>query len=83
MTTIAIEKASSDLADLINRVRAGEEIVIMRGSEPLARLVPVMNVHEPRKPGALKGKIELPDSFFFEPLPDDELERWWCVGLPK
>ena len=26
--------------------------------------------------GVLKGKLKLPDSFFFDPLPEDELKRW-------
>lgn len=83
MTTITIEKAGTDLANLINRARAGEEIVITHDDAPIARIVPVAHALEPRKPGALKGKIELPDAFFFDPLPDDELKRWWVGGLPK
>ena len=26
--------------------------------------------------GVLKGKLKLPDSFFFEPLPEEELKAW-------
>jgi hypothetical protein len=26
--------------------------------------------------GILKGKLRLPDSFFFDPLPEEELEAW-------
>ena len=77
MTTITLEKAEKDLSQLIIRAQAGEEIVITRANEPVARLVPVARNREPRKPGALKDKLNLPDEFFFDPLPDDELKRWW------
>ena len=80
MTTIAIEKAEQYLSQLINRARAGEEIVITRGNEPVAKLIAMERSREPRKPGALKGLLNLPDEFFFDPLPDDELKRWWGGG---
>jgi hypothetical protein len=34
------------------------------------------HVRRRRAFGMLKGKLELPDSFFFDPLPDEELEVW-------
>lgn len=80
MTTIALEKASQHLPELINRARAGEEIVITRGNEAVARLVGVVAENLPRKAGALKGKINLPDSFFFDPLSEEEVKRWWGDG---
>jgi hypothetical protein len=29
-----------------------------------------------RIPGRLKGKITLPNEFFFDPLPEEELRAW-------
>ena len=29
-----------------------------------------------RVPGILKGQLDIPDSFFFDPLPEDELRLW-------
>jgi prevent-host-death family protein len=79
MTTVSLERAGSELADLIRRVRAGEEIIIVNDKQPLAKLIGIgaSTSSEPRKPGALKGRLNLPDSFFFEQLPEDELELWW------
>ncbi|MGO4436306.1 type II toxin-antitoxin system Phd/YefM family antitoxin [Rhizobium sp. RAF56] len=78
MTTVTIHKAKTELSKLIARVEAGEEIILARGDKPVARLVPMTDT-KPVIRGAgslahLLGKI--PDSFFFDPLPDDELEAW-------
>jgi prevent-host-death family protein len=78
-TVITIHAAKTHLSKLIERVEAGEEIVIARGKKPVARLVPMTvpaHVLRARTFGALKGKFALPDSFFFDPLPDAELKTW-------
>jgi prevent-host-death family protein len=79
MTTVTVHAAKTNLSKLLERVEAGEEIVIARGRKPVARLVPIgtpSHVLRKRSFGALKGKLGLPDSFFFDPLPEDELEEW-------
>ena len=75
MPTITIHKAKTNLSRLIAQACRGEEVIIARGSEPLVRLVPLAGKHGRRKPGALRGKLKVLPSFF-EPLPDDELQRW-------
>ena len=76
MTTVTIHKAKTQLSKLIARAEAGEEVVIMRGKTPVARLTAIT----PRRPrlkfGMLKGRFTVPDEFFFEPLPEDELRLW-------
>jgi prevent-host-death family protein len=75
MPTITIHKAKTNLSRLIERAAAGEEIIIARGSKPVARLVPVGEVKGKRQPGSWKGKFTIsPD--FFDPLSDDELADW-------
>ncbi len=63
---VPLNEAKTRLSELIRRVEAGEEIVIRRGSMPVARLVP-----EPatriQPPGALRGRIEY-DADFDAPL---------------
>lgn len=76
MTTVTIHEAESDLSRLIARVEAGEDIVIARGQDPVVRLVAMTAHVKPRMPGRLKGIPPLPDSFFFDPLPEDELRLW-------
>jgi prevent-host-death family protein len=75
MPTVTIHQAKTNLSRLIERASAGEEIIIARGSKPVARLVPVGAVKGKRQPGSLKGKLVIGPEFF-EPLPDDELSGW-------
>jgi prevent-host-death family protein len=75
MPTVTIHQAKTNLSKLIERASQGEEIIIARGSNPVAKLVPVGAVKGKRQPGSMKGKLEIgPD--FFEPLPEDELKGW-------
>ena len=75
MSYVTVHAAKSTLSRLLARVAKGEEIIIARGSEPVARLVPLDRVPARRKFGSLKGKISVPAEFF-EPLPQDELDSW-------
>jgi prevent-host-death family protein len=77
--TVNIYEAKTQFSRMIDRVVAGEEIIISRNGRPVARLCQL----EPRKRntvkfGVLKGRIWIaPD--FDAPLPDDVLEdfeRW-------
>lgn len=72
MTEVNVSEAKTHLSRLLERARAGEEIIICKGGKPYARLLPLA-APRPRVPGLLSGRVE--DSFF-EPLPDDELEAW-------
>jgi prevent-host-death family protein len=69
---VNIHEAKTHLSKLVDRARAGEEIIIAKGGTPFARLVPLAPP-SPRQPGLLKGKVE---DAFFDPLPDDELDAW-------
>ena len=70
-----MHKARTHLSQLIADAEAGEEIVIMRGSEPAVRLVPVNEPVPCRQFGAPAGQVTMTLSFF-DPLPDDELASW-------
>jgi len=74
MATVNIHEAKTHLSALLQRVEAGEEIIIARSGDPVAKLVPVRKPL-PRVPGRWKGKIVIHDSFF-EPLSDEELREW-------
>jgi prevent-host-death family protein len=76
MPVYTIHAAKTNLSKLIARAEAGEEVVLARGKEPIARIVPIAAGKRPRRKfGALKGKIRIGPEFF-EPLPEEELKRW-------
>ena len=55
--------AKTHLSRLLERVAAGEEVVIGKAGVPVARLVPYRQPQRPRKPGALKGHIWMAPDF--------------------
>ena len=75
MKTVTIHEAKTNLYRLIEKACRGEEIIIARGSYPVVRLVPIAGGKGRRKLGVLKGKLIVGPEFF-EPLPEDELDRW-------
>ena len=74
MHIVNVHQAKTELSRLLARVEAGEDIVIARRGQPVARLVACKTVVK-RQPDVLKGKIVVPDTFF-DPLPEDELAAW-------
>jgi len=72
---VTIHAAKTTLSQLIERAHAGEEIVISRRDVPVARLVPIVGRVPRRRPGTLRGIVEVPGEFF-EPLRGEELDAW-------
>lgn len=72
---VTIHEAKTNLSRLIHKAANGEEVIISRGSKPVARLVAIGEVRGERVPGSLKGKL-LVGPEFFESLPADELRHW-------
>ncbi len=75
MSVVTIHQAKTNLSRLIKKVSAGEEVIIARGSKPVARLVPAGEIRGKRQPGSLKGKLRVGPEFF-APLPAKELKAW-------
>lgn len=69
MQIVNISEAKAQLSSLVAKVMTGKEILIGKSGKPVARLVRYDRSEEPRKPGALRGKIELAEDF--DELPDD------------
>ncbi|MDE0389006.1 MAG: type II toxin-antitoxin system prevent-host-death family antitoxin [Rhodospirillales bacterium] len=74
MTVVNVHEAKTQLSRLLARVESGEEVVIARRGEPVARLV-ACKPRGKRRPDVLKGKAVITDEFF-DPLPEDELRAW-------
>lgn len=73
MEVVNVQEAKTHLSRLLERVAAGEEIVLARAGTPIARLVPIAAV--PRRPGRGKGRITMADDFN-SPLPDELLDAF-------
>lgn len=63
MVITNISHAKAQLSALVERVQAGEEVIIGKAGKPVAKLVPFEASEHPRKPGALRGQIEIADDF--------------------
>jgi prevent-host-death family protein len=63
MKSVNIHEAKTHLSRLVERVQAGEEIVIAKAGRPAARLVPIEGARKPVKIGGLKARAPVPDDF--------------------
>lgn len=75
MKKVNVHEAKTHLSRLLQRVEAGEEIVIARAGKPVARLVPLSPAPR-RQFGMDAGKFKVPDDFD-DPLPDEVLESFY------
>ena len=75
MTEIVnMHEAKTTLSRLVERARAGEEIIIGKAGEPLVKLVPVKRRTKPRVPGKWRGKVWIAEDF--DELPSDILDAF-------
>lgn len=63
-----VHEAKTHLSRLLERVERGEEIVIGRNGNPVARLVPIEPTTRERPIGKYRGQIHVTEDFD-EPLP--------------
>jgi antitoxin (DNA-binding transcriptional repressor) of toxin-antitoxin stability system len=75
MQTISVEEAQSHLSEIIEKLTPGEELVIVRDSRPVARLVGEP-AEQPRPiPGRGKGMLTIVSE-------DDEHLKDWAEYMP-
>ena len=72
MIRVNVHEAKTHLSRLLERVAAGEEIIISKANKPMAKLTPLSKPQMDRVPGLDKGVIQIPDDFD-APLPQDVL----------
>lgn len=70
MIIVNMHEAKTNLSKLVKQVEAGEEVIVSRAGEPVAKIVAYSALpKEPRKPGSMKGKIWIaPD---FDEIPEE------------
>ncbi|MGD0858957.1 MAG: type II toxin-antitoxin system prevent-host-death family antitoxin [Terracidiphilus sp.] len=83
-----VHQAKTHLSRLLKEAEAGEEVVVMRGKKPVARIVAIDEPAAPKLPfrlmGAFAGKIHW-DEDAFDPMTDEELVEcgWgWMLDAP-
>ena len=76
MIQITLQDAANDLAGLIRRARDGDVILIVDGTEVIARLEPVRRSKGPRKAGSMKDTLTVP-ARLMEPMTEEELREFW------
>lgn len=81
MIRVKMHAAKTTLSKLVAQAQAGEEVVLLRGDNPVARLVALdrtpsgKQLQPPRVPGRLRGLIDFDDRFF-DPYPATDVSRW-------
>ena len=74
MQVTTISEAKARLSALIERVIAGDEVIIGKAGKPVAKLIRYERTRQKRQPGALKGKIQIAEDF--DALPEDIAEAF-------
>jgi prevent-host-death family protein len=75
VTEVNVHEAKTHLSRLLARVEAGEEVLISRAGQPVARLVPARRARGKRRPGRFVGKGRIADDFN-APLPPEVLAEF-------
>ncbi len=63
MIEVNIHEAKTQLSRLLARAAAGEEVIIARSGEPVARLVPIERPGDRRVLGLAAGLVVIEDDF--------------------
>jgi prevent-host-death family protein len=58
-----IHETKTHLSKLLEKVMAGEKIIIAKSGKPVAEIVPYQTKVQPRKPGFWQGRIKISDDF--------------------
>jgi prevent-host-death family protein len=58
-----VHEAKTQFSRLLERVAAGEEVIIGKAGRPVARLVPYVEGARPRVPGRWRKKVRIADDF--------------------
>ena len=69
MDQVNVHEAKTHLSKLLERVEAGESVIIARAGKPVAVLAPFQGSRKPRRLGAYEGQIRIAEDF--DDLPDD------------
>jgi antitoxin (DNA-binding transcriptional repressor) of toxin-antitoxin stability system len=78
---VSLAEASHQFLELIERIKAGEEVLVSEAGISIARIVPAFD-RLPRISGQDKGKISIAADFD-DPLPPDVLDSFLNPANPQ
>ena len=58
-----LDEAKASLSRLVDRAASGEEIILSKAGEPLAKLVPFHRSPGPRQPDGWEGQVRISEDF--------------------
>ena len=67
-----VQQAKTNLSRLLKEAAAGQEVIIVRGKQPVAQLVAIGKARKKRQPGSMAGQITY-TADAFDALTDQEL----------
>jgi len=60
---VGIHEAKTHFSRLVRRAQEGDDVIVESYGKPIARIVPVSAAREPRRPGALAGRLTIKPGF--------------------
>ncbi|MFN0020392.1 MAG: type II toxin-antitoxin system Phd/YefM family antitoxin [Pirellulaceae bacterium] len=76
MSTVSLEQLRQNTSDLLDRVEAGEHLLVVRGGRPVAEMWPVASPLAQSRPfGLCANEFRVPDDFD-APLPSEILREF-------
>lgn len=78
MISFGIHEAKTHLSRLLKTVENGEEVLIKRGNDIIAKIVPFTENKAPKRPsvGTVTSDLITLSEDAFEPLKEEELSDW-------
>lgn len=71
-----VHQAKTHFSRLLKEAEAGQEVIVMRGKKPVAKIVPIQPPNpKQRVPGGFEGLVHA-DERAFDPLTDTELVEY-------
>jgi prevent-host-death family protein len=80
MASYNVAEAKAHLSEILEQVLQGEEVVLTRRGEPLARIVPAKTATSIIGAGRDDGNINrdvIAGDAWWQPLTDDEVREWY------
>lgn len=79
MQSVNMHEAKTHLSKLVEKVAAGQEVVIGKAGRPVARLIPANRPIKKRELGFLAGRLHVPKGFD-TPIPDEWMNQFEGEG---